>query len=39
MIRSAFLSLLLACAIAFAAAKSEDGIVYGEAGGEKITMN
>src|SRR5215470_6886936 len=38
MIRTAFL-LLLACATAFAAAKSEDGIVYGEAGGEKLTMD
>src|SRR5215472_19007211 len=38
MIRTAFL-LLLACSIAFAAAKSEDGIVYGEAGGEKLTMD
>src|SRR5579859_4876342 len=37
MIRTAF--LLLASAAAFAAAKSEDGIVYGEAGGEKLTMD
>jgi acetyl esterase len=31
--------LFLACAVAFAGAKSEDGIVYGEAGGEKLTMD
>src|SRR5579864_5890879 len=37
MIRTAF--LLLASAAAFAAAKSEDGIVYGEASGEKLTMD
>ena len=30
---------LLAAAALFAAAKSEDGIVYGEAGGEKLTMD
>src|ERR1700726_1993950 len=39
MIRTGFLLLFLACATAFAAAKSEDGIVYGEAGGEKLTMD
>src|SRR5512132_3581562 len=32
-------SLLLAGAIAFGAAKSQDGLVYGEAGGEKLTMD
>ena len=26
-------------AVAFGAAKSQDGIVYGEAGGEKLTMD
>src|SRR5215471_990728 len=31
--------LLLANAAVFAAIKSEDGIVYGEAGGEKLTMD
>src|SRR5437773_241117 len=31
--------LFLAVAVASGAAKSEDGIVYGEAGGEKLTMD
>src|SRR5436309_3791295 len=31
--------LFLAAAVASGAAKSEDGIVYGEAGGEKLTMD
>src|ERR1700724_3787892 len=39
MMRTAFLLLSLSCAIAFAASKSEDGIVYGEAGGQKLTMD
>src|ERR1700719_2171565 len=39
MIRAAFLLLLMACAVTLAAVKSEDGIVYGEAGGEKLTMD
>src|SRR5580692_12244661 len=39
MIRAALLLSLLTCAVAFAAVKSEDGIVYGEAGGEKLTMD
>src|SRR5579863_2784698 len=42
MIRTIGLVILLTCllaALAFAAAKSEDGIVYGEAGGEKLTMD
>src|SRR5579863_2793679 len=34
-----FLLLFLAALTAFGAAKSEDGIVYGEAGGEKLTMD
>src|SRR5437870_12966381 len=39
MVRNAFVVLFLAGAAAFAGAKSEDGIVYGEAGGEKLTMD
>src|SRR5229473_5272473 len=39
MIRAAFLLLLLTSATVFAAVKSEDGIVYGEAGGERLTMD
>ena len=39
MIRAAFLLLLWTSATVFAAIKSEDGIVYGEAGGEKLTMD
>jgi acetyl esterase len=39
MIRNMFPLLLLVGAAAFAAAKSEDGIVYGEAGGEVLTMD
>src|SRR5215467_10321569 len=39
MARLAFALILLGTAVAFAAAKSEDGIVYGEAGGEKLTMD
>src|SRR6266513_53519 len=39
MVRNAFVILFLAGAAAFAGAKSEDGIVYGEAGGEKLTMD
>src|SRR5438552_16555630 len=39
MIRAAFLLLLWTSATVFAAAQSEDGIVYGEAGGEKLTMD
>src|SRR5580692_6904397 len=38
MIRTAIL-LWMACAVTLAAVKSEDGIVYGEAGGEKLTMD
>src|ERR1700746_1260934 len=34
-----FILLLLACAVAFGAAKSQDGIVYGEADGEQLTMD
>src|SRR6266851_4769750 len=39
MIRAAFLLLLLTGATVFAAVKSDDPIVYGEAGGEKLTMD
>jgi acetyl esterase len=39
MIRVTALLILLTGALAFAAAKSEDGIVYGEAGGEQLTMD
>jgi alpha-L-fucosidase 2 len=39
MIRTSFLLRLLTTATGFAAFKSEDGIVYGEAGGEKLTMD
>src|SRR6266436_4095909 len=39
MVRAAFLLLLLTSGTVFAAIKSEDGIVYGEAGGEKLTMD
>lgn len=39
MIRLTPLFILLASVLAFAAAKSEDGIVYGEAGGQKLTMD
>src|SRR5258708_22547552 len=39
MFRVTFSLMLLAGAGAFAAAKSEDGIVYGEAAGEKLTMD
>src|SRR5216684_4090970 len=39
MVRNAFVVLFLAGAAAFAGAKSEDGIDYGEAGGEKLTMD
>jgi alpha-L-fucosidase 2 len=34
-----FTVLFLASALAFGAAMSQDGIVYGEAGGEKLTMD
>src|SRR5262245_48360263 len=37
--RNVLTLLLLAGPMAFGAAKSEDGIVYGEAGGEKLTMD
>jgi acetyl esterase len=37
--RNVFTLLFLAGAMAFGAAKSQDGIVYGEAGGEKLTMD
>jgi acetyl esterase/lipase len=37
--RKLFTLLVLVGAAAFGAAKSEDGIVYGEAGGEKLTMD
>src|SRR5580765_4137860 len=39
MFRNAAILLFLACAAAIAALKSQDGIVYGEAGGEKLTMD
>src|SRR5947209_13757742 len=39
MIRATVLLLLLAGATALGSAKSEDGIVYGEAGGEKLTID
>src|SRR5438067_12264200 len=39
MFRSSAILLFAVGAIAFAAAKSEDGIVYGEAGGEKLTID
>src|ERR1700680_4336691 len=39
MIRGVILLLLLTDATVFAVVKSEDGIVYGEAGGEKLTMD
>jgi acetyl esterase len=39
MIRGVILLLLLTDATVFAAVKSEDGIVYGEAAGEKLTMD
>src|SRR5262245_66393145 len=37
--RNVLTLLLLAGPMAFGAAKSQDGIVYGEAGGEKLTMD
>src|SRR6476620_11048734 len=37
--RYVFILLFLAGPVAFGAAKSQDGIVYGEAGGEKLTMD
>jgi len=37
--RNVFTLLLLAGGVALGAAKSEDGIIYGEAGGEKLTMD
>ena len=37
--RYVFILLFLGGAVAFGAAKSQDGIVYGEAGGEKLTMD
>src|SRR5258707_15423509 len=39
MFRKAFGLLFLAGLGAFGGGKSEDGIVYGEAGGEKLTMD
>src|SRR5882724_8300230 len=39
MVRNAFILLFFACVASFASAKSEDGIVYGEAAGEKLTMD
>src|SRR6266478_2561616 len=39
MFRNVFILLLLACAAACGAAKSEDGFVYGQAGGEQLTMD
>src|ERR1022692_4615374 len=39
MLRIIFGLIVLMGPTAFAAAKSEDGIVYGEAGGEKLTMD
>src|SRR5260221_5916361 len=39
MVRNAFMLLFFTCVASFASAKSEDGIVYGEAGGEKLTMD
>src|SRR6202163_2231463 len=39
MVRNALILIFLAGAAAFAGAKSEDGIVYGEAGGEQLTMD
>src|SRR5216684_3218452 len=39
MVRNAFAVLFLAGATVFAAVKSDDPIVYGEAGGEKLTMD
>jgi acetyl esterase len=39
MFRVTFPLILLASAVAFGAAKSEDGLVYGEAAGEKLTMD
>src|SRR5262245_4665390 len=39
MVRDAFPLLILTSALCFAIAKSEDGIVYGEAGGEQLTMD
>src|SRR5438046_4771675 len=39
MFRSSVTLMLLGGVVAFAAAKSGDGIVYGEAGGEKLTMD
>src|SRR5260370_29211641 len=39
MSRNMFPLLMFLCTAVFAAAKSEDGIVYGEAGGEKLTMD
>src|SRR5437879_7458926 len=39
MVRNAFVIIFLAGAAVFAGAKSEDGIVYGEVGGEKLTMD
>ncbi len=39
MARVFFLLTILVGATVFAAAKSEDGLVYGEAGGEKLTMD
>src|ERR1019366_5521564 len=39
MARVIFPLIVLMGSIAFAAVKSEDGIVYGEAGGEKLSMD
>src|SRR3954471_16810259 len=39
MVRHAVILLFLAGCAAFAGGKSQDGIVYGEAGGEKLTMD
>src|ERR1044071_5617235 len=39
MVRNAFILMFLACAAVLATARSEHGIVYGEAGGEKLTMD